>query len=55
MSIYLSLIVAVAGVVMYFIASNSKVQEIGRIAYHAGLFVFLLQLAPQIIAIFSKH
>jgi hypothetical protein len=40
--IYLSLLVALIGVFMYALCVNPKLQEIGRIAYFAGLFAFLL-------------
>ena len=43
MSIYLSLLVALAGVLAYALSANPKVQEIGRISFFAGLLAFLLQ------------
>jgi hypothetical protein len=45
MSIYLSLLVALVGVLAYALSANPKVQEIGRISYFAGLFVFLLRVS----------
>lgn len=39
---FLSLIVAVIGLVIYFIATNPKVNEVGRICFFSGLFAFLL-------------
>jgi len=42
MSIYLSLLVAVVGLLMYALCSNPKLQEIGRLAFFAGLLAFLL-------------
>lgn len=42
MSIVLSVAVALVGVLMYALATNGKVQEIGRIAFFAGLLAFLL-------------
>jgi Na+/phosphate symporter len=47
MTIYLSLLVALVGVLVYALASNGKVVEIGRMAFFAGLLAFLLQIAPQ--------
>jgi len=44
MVIWLSVVVAVVGVLAYGLSSNPKVQELGRIAYFAGLFVALLHL-----------
>jgi len=42
MIIYLSLLVALVGVLMYALAANPKLVEIGRIAFGAGLLAFLL-------------
>lgn len=43
MIVYLSLLVAVVGVLMYALAANPKVAEIGRLSFFAGLLAFLLQ------------
>jgi Na+/phosphate symporter len=45
MIIYLSLLVAIVGVLMYALSTNPKLQEIGRISYFAGLLCFLLEVA----------
>lgn len=42
MIIYLNLLIAVIGVLMYALASNPKLVEIGRIAFWVGLLCFLL-------------
>lgn len=42
MIIYLSLLVAIIGVLMYALAANPKLQEIGRLSFFAGLLAFLL-------------
>ncbi len=42
MVIYLTLLIAVIGVLMYALATNGKLQEIGRISFFAGLLAFLL-------------
>ena len=42
MIIYLSLLVAVIGLLMYALCINGKLQEIGRIMFFCGLFCFLL-------------
>ena len=42
MIIYLSLLVAVIGVLMYALATNPKLQEIGKIMFWTGLLTFLL-------------
>jgi Na+/phosphate symporter len=42
MIIYLSLLVALAGVLMYALSTNAKLIEIGRIAFFCGLLAFLI-------------
>ena len=42
MIIYLSLLVALVGVLMYALAGNPKLVEIGRIMFSCGLLSFLL-------------
>jgi len=42
MLIYLPLLVCVVGLVVYALATNPKVQEMGRIAFAFGLLVTLL-------------
>jgi hypothetical protein len=50
MSILLSVLVLVVGLLMYLLAANPKVQEVGRIMFFSGLFVFLMG-SEQVIAI----
>jgi len=45
MEIYLSLLVALVGVLMYALSANPKLQEIGRISFGVGLLAFLLTAA----------
>ena len=45
MVIYLSLLMAVIGLLMYFLAANPKLQEVGRICLFAGLLAFLMRIA----------
>jgi hypothetical protein len=45
MTIYVSLFVALAGVLLYALSVNPKLQEIGRVSYFAGLLAFLLEVA----------
>jgi Na+/phosphate symporter len=45
MVIYLSLLVALIGVLMYALCVNPKLQEIGRISFFCGLLAFLLMVA----------
>ena len=47
MIIYLSLLVAVIGLLAYALSANGKVQEIGRISFFAGLLTFLMQITPH--------
>lgn len=49
MIIYLSLLVALIGVLMYFIATNPKAQEIGRLSFAVGLLSFLLKAAEPML------
>jgi len=51
MIIALTLLVALVGVLMYVLAANPKLQEIGRIAFFAGLLAFLLTGAARLIEI----
>lgn len=41
MQIYLSVAFALVGVLAYALSGNPKVSEIGRLAFFAGLLVFL--------------
>lgn len=54
MIIFLSLLVAVIGLLLYVLATNPKVQEIGRLAFFAGLFVFLMQATPHMVGVIAK-
>jgi hypothetical protein len=45
MIIYLSLLVALVGVLMYALSANPKLVEIGRLSFFAGLLAFLLMVA----------
>jgi Na+/phosphate symporter len=44
MIIYVSLLVALIGVLMYALAANPKLVEIGRICFAFGLLAFLLRV-----------
>lgn len=54
MAVLLSLLVAVVGVLMYALATNPKVAEMGRIAFFAGLMAFLLMGGDQVVALFQR-
>ncbi len=45
----LPLLVAVIGVLIYALASNDKVSQIGKIAYAVGLFWVVYHAARQVI------
>jgi hypothetical protein len=47
MSIYVCLLVALLGVIVYGFSNNGKAAEVGRIAYMVGLFVFLFQIVGK--------
>ena len=42
MIVYLALLIALVGVLMYALCVNPKLQEIGRIMFWVGLLAFLL-------------
>lgn len=47
MTIYLSLLIAVIGALVYALSANPKLQELGRISFFAGLLAFLLHFGPE--------
>jgi hypothetical protein len=49
MIVYLSLLVAIVGLIMYFVASNPKVQEVGKIMLFSGLLAFLIMVGSHMI------
>jgi len=49
MIIGLTLLVAIVGVLMYALVVNPKLQEVGRLAFFAGLLAFLLTGIPRVI------
>lgn len=54
MFIYLSLLVAIVGLLMYGLAGNAKLQEIGRLAYFAGLLAFLLKASEPVVSLLGR-
>lgn len=54
MIIWLSLLVAIVGVLVYALATNPKLVEIGKIAFACGLLGFLLTGADKIVNLISK-
>ena len=55
MFIYLSLLVALIGVLMYALCVNPKLAEIGRLMFADGLLAFLLTAAGPLVSLFSGH
>jgi len=45
MIVFLTLIVALVGLLMYALSANPKLVEIGRIMFFCGLLAFLLKVA----------
>jgi len=53
MIVYLSLLVALIGILMYALCTNGKLQEIGRIGFFCGLLTFLLN-SQRLIEVIGK-
>lgn len=53
MSAYLSILVAVVGIVVWFVSTNAKVARAGEIAYACGLLAFLFGVAHESVKLFS--
>lgn len=53
MTAYISLVFALVGAVVYVLASQSKVAELARLAYFAGLLAFLLGVAGHSVKFLS--
>jgi len=52
MVIYLPLLVAIVGLVIYALTSmNAKASEIGRIMFWVGLLAFLLNVGPRVVGV----
>jgi Na+/phosphate symporter len=54
MTAYLSLLVALVGLVIYAVSVNPKLMEIGRLMFGSGLLAFLLQTAPRVLSVLGK-
>ena len=52
MEIFVSLLVAIIGILMYALCVNPKLQEIGRMSFFCGLLVFLLKVGPDTVKLF---
>lgn len=51
MIIYLSLLVAVIGMLLYFLATRAEVKEVGRLSYAVGMLSFLLKASEKVFSI----
>ena len=49
MTIYVNLLLAILGLLVYALAGNSKAAEAGRLTFAVGLLVFLFKLAPSVV------
>jgi Na+/phosphate symporter len=54
MIIYLSLLVALVGLLMYALCVNPKLAEIGRIMFGCGLLAFLLDVVHANMAVLAR-
>lgn len=54
MTIYISLLFALVGVLMYALCSNPKLQEIGRITFFCGLLSFLMKISEASVNLLGK-
>lgn len=44
MIVYLSVLIAIIGALMYVLCANPKLQELGRLSFGVGLLAFLLKI-----------
>ena len=54
MIIYLPLLCAIVGVLMYGLATNPKLVEIGRILFWTGTLAFLMTGAPALVGVIRR-
>lgn len=56
MQIYFSLLVAVLGLLLYFLATRPKWDEVGRMMFFCGLLAFLLTGGVErVISVIPQH
>ena len=48
---YIPLLFAIIGLLIYVLATNAKVVELGRIVFFAGFFVTMLAMATKVLRI----
>jgi Na+/phosphate symporter len=49
---YIAILIALAGLLMYILASNPKVVELGRLLFFCGSLAVTLQLAGKTFRVF---
>lgn len=54
MIIYVSLLVALVGLLMYALSANGKLVEIGRIMFACGLLAFLLRMSDGLVDLIRR-
>lgn len=56
MLIILPFLVAIVGVLVYILAANPKVSELGRITFFVGLFFFVMAISTgeSILSLFAR-
>ncbi len=54
MVVFLSILVALVGILMFALCDNAKLSEIGKISFFCGLLAFLLQVSPKMIDLFGR-
>jgi Na+/phosphate symporter len=53
MLIWLSLLVAVVGLLLYFMATRAEVKEVGRLMFACGLLAWLLKVSEPMVSILA--
>jgi hypothetical protein len=53
--IYVSLLVAIVGLLVYALASNPKAAEVGRLLFACGLLVFLFTVGGGTVGLPHRH
>ncbi len=54
MAIYLSLLIAVIGAIVYLLSDKPKPAELGKWSFIIGLFAFLMVDAARVFSVISK-
>lgn len=53
MIVYLSLLVALIGAVVYYVATRAETKELGRLSFACGLLAFLIKLSPAMVSVLT--